>query len=95
MDWVAWIALLWIVGAVYFGIISPLFETFRYRRDPSNPYRRFCKKCGQQQGEFGYHMRDVGWWEQLGKIDDPYCECHKACARYDEFKKNFQKETAG
>lgn len=41
-------------------------------------HRRYCKKCGQQQDLHGYcNTPRISWWEDMGKIFDEKCECHK------------------
>jgi hypothetical protein len=55
-------------------------DIFEYSR---NPFRRFCKKCGQQQDKHDWSWNNVlsyqtGWWEDAGVIVDATCECHKS-----------------
>lgn len=40
-------------------------------------HRRYCKKCGQRQDLYGYNDSHISWWEDMGKIKDEKCECHK------------------
>ena len=51
------------------------FGLFEYRK---NPYRRYCRKCGQLQNQFcrPWNLNEA-WWEDMGDIFDPDCECHK------------------
>jgi len=53
------------------------FGLFEYR---DNPYRRYCRKCGQLQNQFEFNQlwsKEDPWWEDVGEIFDPDCECHK------------------
>ena len=59
---------------VLFAIKLSAIGLFRY--DKSNPYRRYCKKCGQQQDMYGCCMNCPGWWEDMVEIKDPACRCH-------------------
>lgn len=54
-------------------------EKGRYRRSPRNPARRYCEDCGQQQDSFCHSLEDWdnSWWEPMGEIKDPKCNCHK------------------
>jgi len=57
-----------------------LRNLFLFRYDKYNPYRRYCKKCGQMQEQFCYNFKDFtgrGWWEDMGKIYNEKCKCHK------------------
>ena len=49
-----------------------LFET-----DPNNPYRRFCKRCGQTQEQYGKSFFGPGWWGIADRKYDPDCICHR------------------
>ena len=42
-----------------------------------NPYRRYCKKCGQCQIVQSWDWNSPGWWEVQGEIKDESCKCHK------------------
>lgn len=60
-----------------FVIISKwqYFNLFDY--DETNPYRRYCRKCGQQQDAFTYDLsQGRQWCEDMGAIKDPDCKCH-------------------
>ncbi len=61
-----------------FFIIS--FIRHKQFKHTGNPYKRFCRKCGQQQ-DFYTHadLNDSrGWWEDMGIITvDENCICHK------------------
>ena len=55
-------------------------EIFNYGR---NPFRRYCKKCRQQQDKHDWSWNNAfshktGWWEDTGMIMDIDCECHKS-----------------
>lgn len=41
-----------------------------FKRDPHNPYRRHCMRCGQRQ-----EVRDR-WWVAMGEITNRGCNCH-------------------
>lgn len=55
--------------------------------DPTNPYRRICRKCGDYQGEFSWSWNDTHvWWETLEyNATDPECPCHKRETYKSEF----------
>lgn len=55
-------------------------ERGNYARDDRNPYRRYCKACGQQQQDvYGYSGDEYGasWWQAHGSIINDKCACHK------------------
>ena len=57
------------------GIIS-LHRQFRW--DKNNPYRRYCRKCGQEQNVYAECWSCPRmWWEDVNEIIDPICSCHK------------------
>jgi hypothetical protein len=41
-----------------------------------NPYRRYCRKCGQQQNAYGRTYNKSQWWEDMGPTPDEDCICH-------------------
>lgn len=47
-----------------------------YVWDDSNPFRRYCRRCGQQQDQ---HEQGHSYWAAMGHVFDPACECHKDC----------------
>lgn len=69
-----------------FLIYKIFFEQSKiFRYDSKNPYRRYCKKCGQQQDQFTYSFSHrITWWEDIGEIHDEKCKCHKY-SRYCSF----------
>ena len=67
-----------LIATVYL-IGRGIYLSILFRRD-RNPYRRFCRKCGQQQDwyQYSWAVRAVdGWWEDMQSIPDPDCVCHK------------------
>ena len=70
------------IGAILgFGVIiaviySTAVEMSLFRGDDRNPYRRYCKKCGQQQDAHGRSYNKSNWWEDMGKVFDEECPCH-------------------
>lgn len=50
---------------------DPLFEYGR------NPWRRQCKRCGQQQDQHTWSWGGESWWEDMGAIADKNCKCHE------------------
>ena len=83
-----------LMGSIIILVLTCVVTLFRFRRaekeaglfapDPhnGNPYRRYCRKCDQQQLHFtagedvGIHFRAHGWWEPNGEIKDADCVCH-------------------
>lgn len=58
-----------------------LTELFLFRSDEYNPYRRYCKKCGQWQSMYdngGQRHSYHSWWEEIYPIgNNPTCKCKK------------------
>jgi hypothetical protein len=66
---------LMLLHGLYCGIT--LHRQFRKER---NPFRRYCRKCDQQQDNYtvSWDTRGTGgWWEDMSPIKDPNCSCHK------------------
>ena len=60
-----------------FVVSIKIYEFALFRTDPTNPYRRFCKKCGQCQEEYGKYADDPrGWWEVTDAVIKEKCRCH-------------------
>ena len=71
------LCLLVFFAAGLWAIWYKLTEIMLFTIDPNNPYRRFCKICGQRQEEHGEYMDDPhGWWEVMDESIDPKCKCH-------------------
>lgn len=50
-------------------VIKKLFENRLFNIDSTNPYRRFCTKCGQKQELHQYTISfKTAWWEDMGYI---------------------------
>lgn len=65
-------------GSRAMKIISKLFIILKpFKYDENNPYRRYCKICGQQQDLHAYKWGSRRWWEDMGKIINIKCKCHK------------------
>lgn len=69
----------WIIFFVWF-IIRIAKDSIMFKYDPQNPFRRWCKKCGQQQNQYhlSYNKR-ITWWEEvypMGNIKDCKCKNH-------------------
>lgn len=47
--------------------------TNRWRYDERNPYRRYCKKCGQQQDMYQHALGAVEWCD----MSTDHAERHK------------------
>jgi len=66
---------------IWFLLIYKIFfseERRIFQYDNYNPYRRYCKKCGQQQDLYTYNLISrFSWWEDMGTINDKSCSCHK------------------
>ncbi len=70
------IALVFIAAIVHgvYGIW--LFSTDR------NPFRRKCRKCGQQQEAYGPSYNSTNqWWEDCFPTPDEDCVCHSFARR--------------
>lgn len=67
------ILLVWVL--VHRGIVRA-----RFTPDERNPYRRYCRKCGQCQvvqcWAWDTHKLSSGWWITQGAVIDPTCNCH-------------------
>lgn len=50
------------------------YDIFEYDR---NPYRRHCKRCGQQQDQHTWSWGGENWWEDSGNIINQNCKCHE------------------
>lgn len=61
------------------GVFGLLWEMFFYKefiQDETNPYRRFCAKCGQP-----FHLvitQSTERWCRAEDIRDNWCPCHRA-----------------
>ena len=71
------------------AVIGFIKRVLQFRGDKRNPFRRFCKKCGQQQDyhEYSWAVNSGmygprGWWEDMQMIADESCSCHK----YSEYR---------
>lgn len=64
-----------IIVAGLIGLFWSLAPGKRYVWDEHNPFRRFCKRCGQRQEQ---HRNALGadTWEAMGTLRDPKCRCH-------------------
>ncbi len=47
---------------------------FKYDR---NPWRRYCKRCDQQQDQHTWSWGGESWWEDMGAIVNKNCKCHE------------------
>ena len=53
---------------------------FLYRGDKTNPYRRYCKRCGDIQEVWSYDgMYGQGYWVFSYEPLVEKCLCHKRC----------------
>lgn len=56
-----------------------MLRWFKY--DKRNPYRRYCKKCGQVQVQMCWDVESWNdpannWWEDMMPVPDEKCGCH-------------------
>ena len=59
-------------------IFYNLFIRSHFNYDKFNPYRRYCKICGQQQDLYACsYSSNYTWWEDMYPIYDISCKCHK------------------
>ena len=55
-----------------------MIQLFLFKYDTHNPYRRYCKKCGQQQDAHCHTWNWARhWWEDMNQIIKESCVCHK------------------
>jgi len=47
--------------------------------DKRNPYRRYCRRCGQQQDAFTWVGGKHTFWQAQFRIEDDTCPCHNHC----------------
>jgi len=64
-----------LVVIVSFVILSEIYETWLFATS-GNPYRRTCRKCGQQQQAYGRTYNKSQWWEDTLPEPDKDCVCH-------------------
>ncbi len=71
----AFVFILWFIGG---GLIDGWRRSVVFRPDDfnGNPYRRYCRLCGQCQTFYEYPWGGSGWWEAQGSIENEHCECH-------------------
>lgn len=64
-------------------LIQGLCHGDRLFKKGDNPYRRYCKKCGQRQEYYVFsYQPDRGWWEDMGRTFKKACACHKYSTYY-------------
>lgn len=67
-----------------FLVLTFLKELVIFKMDKYNPYRRYCKKCGQRQEMYSSSFaKNYNWWEDMGQIFDEKCKCHKYSKEYE------------
>ena len=49
----------------------------RFKIDSSNPFIRYCTRCGQRQDNYATVYNEEGWWEDVGEVPNTKCQCHK------------------
>lgn len=72
MDVIIFLVLMSIaILSVTISIYCAIAEGITWRRDSRNPYRRYCRTCGQQQDlyTFGDAPARHGWWENMGSVN--------------------------
>jgi hypothetical protein len=63
------------------GVFAWAHEWFTYRRDDRNPYRRYCRHCGQRQEVYCHDWAEgqsPGWWENMSPLNTTCKVGHKA-----------------
>ncbi len=74
------IILIIIILLIYQTFFSKEQRIFQY---DTNPYKRYCKICGQQQDQYTYSFSSrITWWEDIAPIKDEKCICHKYSKHY-------------
>lgn len=70
-----------VVGVVLF--VRWACGDYLFRWDARNPYRRWCRRCGQEQNQYKRsYDGNITWWENVGPEPDLTCACH----RYQEYR---------
>lgn len=61
------------------GVFAWAHEWFVWRPDERNPFRRYCRKCGQHQELYtwGDEPARNGWWENMGLVNTDCPVGHK------------------
>lgn len=55
-----------------------LLFSISFHYDQLNPYRRWCKRCGQCQYQYHYGFAShMYWWEDVGVVPNKRCACHR------------------
>lgn len=71
---------LFFLGLIGFGVVMTRFihQLILFERRDKNPYRRYCRKCGQCQEVYTLWIEnyDHSWWEDMGPVPDENCPCH-------------------
>lgn len=72
-----YIVLALIALLIGYGIYRMVLARMLFKYDDCNPYRRVCKRCGQQQDMFESNFVDSFdfWWENMGVKGDRQCKC--------------------
>jgi len=86
------ISCIFVLPIVIFVIVRDISYKKTFSKDPFyNPYRRFCKKCGQSQSvEQSFNH---SYWVNDYPIIDPYCSCHNWVSLEDrEYVMNLRRE---
>lgn len=63
------------------ALVQKALQARLFRADARNPYRRYCRQCGQcQTQEAPAWDPGRGWWVEQGDILRPDCSCHRRTA---------------
>lgn len=61
------------------GAFAWAHDRHTWRYDERNPYRRYCRHCGQRQELYtwGDEPARNGWWENMGRVNTECRVGHK------------------
>ena len=79
--------ILFILIPIYVFFLKMWIRVFPWRYDSRNPFRRYCKVCGQCQEQYMMDFESVPfsrkptWWENMGMVYDDCFLDHKGEVR--------------
>jgi hypothetical protein len=79
LEIIAWAFVILYAAFSILAVVRWIKSELTFKIDPFNPYRRYCRKCGQQQDLHSTNWSDAensSWWEVMQTIRDEKCQCH-------------------
>lgn len=66
------------LAVVSADLVALAIPSVLFKRDSRNPFRRHCRRCGQQQDmyEVPSILGTTHVWEEMGAVVSPSCACH-------------------